>query len=166
MNYVFQNHCEMFFDPVVPSLTVECRVFEIGEKILLLSLLANGRERVQCLPWDVFRFDRFWCLHQAERQDISSLSNTKSRHVSTLSVCSRWSCISSVVKLSVYFMSALLYEALRHLDFCFVLRSIYCLKFLSFFFFNHPFCLTHFLDPEFCCCCCRMISFSMCQLRL
>lgn len=50
MNYIFQNHCEMFFSPVAPSLSVESSVLVMGEKTLLLSLLAKGRERVQCLP--------------------------------------------------------------------------------------------------------------------
>lgn len=87
MNYVFQNHCEVFFSPVGPSLSVECSIFKMGEKTPSAFIVGKGREgpmfALRCVS-----FYRFWCLHQVERQDISSLSNTKSRHVSALTVCS------------------------------------------------------------------------------
>lgn len=88
MTYVFQNHWEIFFSPVGPTLSIECSVFEMGEKNPSAFIVGKGEREGPVFALSCVRFYRFWCLHQAERQDISSLSNTKSRHVSALTVCS------------------------------------------------------------------------------
>lgn len=163
MNYVFQNLCGMFFSPVAPSLCVECSVLEMGEKNPSALIVGKGKREGPMFASRCVRFDRFWCLRQAERQDFSSLSNTKSRRVRAPTVCSLWSCISSVVKLSVYLC---LRFCMRHWDTWIIVSCVKVFIVWNFFFFlNHPSSITHFLDPEFCCCC-RIFSFSMCQLRL
>lgn len=125
-------------------------------------IVGKGKREGPMFASRCVRFDRFWCLRQAERQDFSSLSNTKSRHVRAPTVCSLWSCISSVVKLSVYLC---LRFCMRHWDTWIIVSCVKVFIVWNFFFFlNHPSCITHFLDPEFCCCC-RIFSFSMCRLR-
>lgn len=146
----------------VPALVPHVVYLRWMKKPLLLSLLAKGREGVQCLPWDVLGFiDSSVCIKLRGRIFLPSPVLKADMWVA-LTGCFLWSCISSVVRLSVY---QCLHFCMRHWD---TWTSVSCLEVFSvwnfFFFFYHPSCLTHFLDPEFCCC--RMLSFSMCQLRL
>lgn len=158
----FKIFVECFSALWLPAFVLNAVYSRWVKKTLLLSLLAKGRERAQGLPRDVLgSIDSGVCVKL--RQDFSSLSNTKSRRVRAPTVCSLWSCISSVVKLSVYLC---LRFCMRHWDTWIIVSCVKVFIVWNFFFFlNHPSCITHFLDPEFCCCC-RIFSFSMCQLRL
>lgn len=83
---VFKIIVECFSAPVASSLSVECNVFEMNKKPLLLLLLAEGRVSNASLRDMLCSIDSRICVKL--RHDFSSLPNTKSRYVSAVALCS------------------------------------------------------------------------------